>query len=286
MDKIVGLGPESTMHDIQQAFRRDGFVLIHQLIDIGDIDAARSSIVRTLADAGLLNSDDLTVKLPFDESYEAYREAVRTPAFNRLAYLPVLRELVQGLLDDTAFPLPTKLLRAIPPADMRTPSGRYIHQDYAFWGVNDMVTTWLPLMEIPDNLGGLALKRGSHLGPPLELRQLTGADEEWVTANYQPGDVLAFHCLTAHASLPNRRQSVRLSGDFRWLQAHTSLPRELVFGSGASRSEALGDELRRFEWWLPVPAGLTFVDGEVRRVPTSAIFPVSSGWRQWALQDG
>ena len=32
----------------------------------------------------------------------------------------------------------------------------YIHHDYAVPGVQDMLTSWIPLMDIPVSLGGLA----------------------------------------------------------------------------------------------------------------------------------
>jgi hypothetical protein len=46
---------------------------------------------------------------------------------------------------------------------------------------------------------------------------LCGLGYEWETAEYESGDVLAFHSYTVHKSLPNRIPGrIRLSCDFRY----------------------------------------------------------------------
>ncbi len=54
------------------------------------------------------------------------------------------------ILAPDAFSYPVKVLRAIyperPPGVAR---GRYVHQDYGVSGVQDMLTTWVPLTGQP-----------------------------------------------------------------------------------------------------------------------------------------
>jgi hypothetical protein len=68
-----------------------------------------------------------------------------------------LRATVRRILGPEAFSYPVKVLRAVPPESRsgRT-SGRYIHRDYRGTGVQDMLTTWIPLADVPAALGGLA----------------------------------------------------------------------------------------------------------------------------------
>jgi hypothetical protein len=82
-------------------------------------------------------------------------------AFNRLPYLPPLRSAVRRVLGPQAFSYPVKVLRAVYPErpDART-RGRYVHCDYAVSGVQDMLTSWMPLMDIPVRLGGRAVRPG------------------------------------------------------------------------------------------------------------------------------
>ncbi|MFF3313743.1 phytanoyl-CoA dioxygenase family protein [Streptomyces sp. NPDC002952] len=124
------------------------------------------------------------------------------------------------------------MLRATPPVRFKTEPGRFAHQDYAYWKISDMVTSWVPFMEIPPLMGGLALRIGSHRDPPVPLVIPSFKEEDWATAHYMPGDVLLFHCLTAHAALPNLTEKVRMSGDFRWQRATEPVARELVCGTG------------------------------------------------------
>jgi hypothetical protein len=103
-----------------------------------------------------------------------FRQAITSPAFNRLAYLGPLRALVRELLGPVSFPYPVKVLRTVyPEPGTEVTRGRYVHQDYGVAGVQDMLTTWLQLMDV-------ALQ----------------------AADYQPGDVLVFHCPGYRAGPP------------------------------------------------------------------------------------
>ena len=119
---------------------------------------------------------------------------------------------------------------SIPNGREARPRGRYIHYDYGVSGVQDMLTSWIPLMEIPVQIGGLAVQPGGHLGPPRRPRPLSATEPGWATTSYEPGDVIIFHCLTPHAALPNRGSTLRISGDFRWQRPDQPAPAELVLG--------------------------------------------------------
>ena len=89
----------------------------------------------------------------------AYRAAVMSLAFNALPYLAPLRGTVRRILGAQAFSYPVKVLRAVgPEVPAQRPRGRYIHCDYMGSGVQDMLTTWIPLAEVPAPLGGLAVR--------------------------------------------------------------------------------------------------------------------------------
>jgi ectoine hydroxylase-related dioxygenase (phytanoyl-CoA dioxygenase family) len=164
-----------------------------------------------------------------------------------------------------------------------------VHQDYAVSGVQDMLTTWVPLMEIPVRLGGLAIRPGSHLGPPQRPRVLGQDERGWATAHYQPGDALVFHCLTSHAALPNHGTSLRLSGDFRWQRPDQPAPAQLVLGPAGRRRELFSRLFAREPWWEPVPAGLALSPREsLATVPPgpSRYFAVHPRWRHWQPPGG
>lgn len=78
-----------------------------------------------------------------------------------------------------------------------------------------MLTTWIPLAEVPVALGGLAVRPGGHQDRPRRPRLLAGTEPGWATTCYRPGDVIIFHCLTPHAALPNTRASPLIPGHRR-----------------------------------------------------------------------
>jgi Phytanoyl-CoA dioxygenase (PhyH) len=200
--------------------------------------------------------------------------------------LPVgLREVIRLVLGRDAFSYPAKVLRAVYPEHPQArPRGRYIHYDYGVAGVQDMLTSWVQLMDIPVRIGGLAVHPGGHLGPPRRPRPLDVTEPGWATTSYEPGDALVFHCLTPHAALPNRGSALRVSGDFRWQRPDQPVPAELVLGPAARPPEMFSRLFRRERWWEPVPAGLALHPRAqmVAAAPgPSRLIAVHPGWRNW-----
>jgi ectoine hydroxylase-related dioxygenase (phytanoyl-CoA dioxygenase family) len=162
--------------------------------------------------------------------------------------------------------------------------GRYIHYDYAVGGGQDMLTSWLPLMEIPVRLGGLAVQPGGHHWPPQPPRPLGVSEPGWATTSYQPGDVLIFHCLTPHAALPNTGSSLRISGDFRWQVPDHPAPSELILGRAGHGWEVFSRLFHDEPWWEPVPVGLDLHPrAELAAKPPGAsrFFAIHPGWQAW-----
>ena len=225
----------------------DGYLLLRGLLPRAEVEAAGAAVHAALANGGWADAAGRPVgarrALNAREAVRdpAYRRAAGSSAFNRIPYLSALRNLVRGLLGGGAFSYPLKVLRAIYPEGDEPPRGRYVHQDYLGAAVNDMLTTWVPLMPIPVRLGGLAVLPGSQLGAPPPLRVLGERQAErdgWATTDYEVGDVLLFHCLTSHAALPNRAERLRVSQDSRSPTPAPSRARRR--GRGSSRSIRAG----------------------------------------------
>lgn len=225
----------------------------------------------------------------------SFRAALASRGLNRLGYLAPVRSMVRLVLGTGAFCYPVKVLRVVYPERRgQVPKGRYVHQDFGVTGVQDMVTTWLPLMDIAPELGGLAVLPGSHLGPPLRPRLLRADELGWATTEFRPGDVLLFHCLTAHAALPNHTDRVRFSADFRWQAADQPAPSELVLGPAALQArrgqvELYSRLLSAEPWWEPVPSGLMLrsrAELTSAAPPPSRLFPVHRGWQRWRAPVG
>ncbi|HXW46735.1 MAG TPA: phytanoyl-CoA dioxygenase family protein [Streptosporangiaceae bacterium] len=282
----------------------DGYLFLRGLLPAADVRTAHDDVLAALRDGGWADRSgrpadpDRTVNFRQALADPVFRAALITRGLNRLPYLPSLRQLVRSILGPAAFSYPVKVLRTVYPERPHQPVtlGRYVHQDYQNSGVQDMLTTWLPLMEIPAALGGLAVLPGSHLGAPVRPRLLQPAEPGWLSADYQPGDVLLFHCMTAHAALPNGAQKIRLSTDCRWQRPDQPAPAEMVLGP--ARRGQLGQPvelysrlLRRERWWEPVPAGLALQPRErlaAAAAPPapSRLFAVHPGWQYWRPPGG
>jgi Phytanoyl-CoA dioxygenase (PhyH) len=281
---------------LRRRLAADGYLFFRGLLPAGLVREAGAAVAARLRAGGWLDDRGIPSVTPRAASPRAaladpaFRAAVTSPAFNQVPYLPPLRSVIRRILGPGAFSYPAKVLRAVyPEHPAARPLGRYAHVDYGVAGVQDMLTSWVPLMDIPVPLGGLAVRPGGHLRAPRPPRPLSPAERGWATTSYQPGDVIIFHCLTPHAALPNTCPALRLSGDFRWQRADQRAPAELVLGPAARPPELLSRLLRREPWWEPVPAGLVLAPrAELVAAPPgpSRFFAVHPGWQRWRPPPG
>lgn len=282
---------------LRQRLAQDGYLYFRRLLRPADVMVAADSVRAELALGGWTDprsqpqEPQRAVVLRTSRSDPSYRAALASRGLNRLAYLDPLRGTIRRILGPGAFCYPVKVLRVVYPESPSAPArGRYVHQDFAIAGVQDMLTTWLPLMDIPAQVGGLAVQPGSHLDRPRRPRLLGPDEAGWATTDYRPGDVLLYHCLTSHAALPNHSDQWRISADFRWQAADQPAPAELILGPGGAgvrrgRSTELYSQLLSAEpWWEPVPDGL-MLEPRQRLLASppapSRLFAVHPGWRRW-----
>jgi hypothetical protein len=103
------------------------------------------------------------------------------------------------------------------------------HQDHWYTGgTTNLWTVWIPLTDVPLELGPLAVLPGSHTRGLLP-HDGTGAgrqgvhvpaDAAFAAAPLAAGDAIVFNGLTVHRALPNvTRDRVRLSVDYRYQPA-------------------------------------------------------------------
>jgi hypothetical protein len=269
----------------------DGYLFFRGLLPAEQIRATGSAVAAQLRSGGWITDLGSAAATPQAVNFidaladPAFRAAVTGAEFNRIPYLPPLRALVRRVLGPRAFSYPVKVLRAVYPErpDTRT-RGRYVHCDYAVSGVQDMLTTWIPLMDIPVDLGGLAVRPGGHRGRPRRPHVLGPAEPGWATTGYRAGDAVIFHCLTPHAALPNTGSALRISGDFRWQLPDRPAPAELVRGPAGGPQELFSRMFSGQRWWEPVPAGLA-LQPTIQLVAAppgpSRFFAVHPAWQRW-----
>ena len=234
-----------------------GYLLLRGALNRDLVQRVRDDLIAVLHDCNILESPAAPPiwsggPAPTEEEYMAYYErAVQLDSFNRLAESAEVRAVMEAIYDGPVQVWEQRLLRIIPPdPDGSAPLGVGAHQDGSpqlGYLTQDFSTAWIPLTDIDERLGGLAVVPGSHRGG---VRAQTGsassslqtaktqtfeapsAGEQWVTTTFRPGDLVVFASMTLHKGQPNTSDRLRLSCDFRyqpqgayanWL-AHTSGP--------------------------------------------------------------
>lgn len=154
-----------------------------------------------------------------------YRDIQQLQSFHALAHHPNLLKAMDAVFNGETLVHPLKIMRTIFPCaqNFTTPP----HQDFFHVrGTENTWTSWIPLGNCPTELGGLTLVPRSHnwgLLPehPAEGAGLIGIsvpeDAEWVTNEFNAGDVLMFHSHTVHQGIDNNSlDKIRLSMDCRF----------------------------------------------------------------------
>jgi hypothetical protein len=246
----------------------DGYVFLRRLLDADTVRAVGFGGLSHLQRAGWMEvgTDPVhavprtparAVKMRDAFSDPGYRRILADPGFNQIPFVFPLADLMGQILGPAGICYPMKLPRIVYPISVapRQP-GNVIHKDYR--SVQDMFTCWLPLGPVPRSLGGLAVQPGSQQTARVHHRPLDQIEPGWLTTDYEPGDVLVFHCLTTHAALPNRDDRMRFSAEYRWQLADQPAPRRVVIGP---RGHEFGARLfSHTPWWHSVTQGLALFD--------------------------
>lgn len=219
-----------------QRFDQDGYVYLKGLIDPDILLSLRRQIVAICDDCRWLKpgSDPMSgitwtaPKVEGEDAYfDVYDRVQRLEAFHALAHESAVLTLMQALLGDTAFPHPLSITRLVFPENQEwsTPP----HQDYVNnQGTADLYACWIPLSDCPQSMGALSILEGSNRLGLLPVEYALGAGHrqtslpqevdklEWVSTDFELGDVVAFHSLTVHRALSNETDRMRLSVDYRY----------------------------------------------------------------------
>jgi hypothetical protein len=269
---------------LRAVLRRDGYIFMRGLLYPDWVEDVGRHALSALQDAGWTEpgGDPMQAapRLPVRAvamrdafSDPGYRDILLDPGFNAIPYDSPLAWLMRQIMGPEGFCYPLKVPRVVYPASVvpRHP-GNLVHKD--FTSVQDMLTSWIPLQSIPTRLGGLALQPGSQTSARVRHRPLDRLERGWRTTDYEPGDVLIFHCLTTHAALPNRQQRLRISAEYRWQLANMPTPRRMVLGPWGH--EMGSRQFRGTDWWRPVPDGLHLFDDGMQRGVTHRRRPLEA----------
>jgi hypothetical protein len=158
--------------------------------------------------------------------------ANRVPAYAALCHSAAVIGTHERLLGGLIHLHRRKIIRLLPPG------GRVgdVHQDFCYLaeGTVDVLTSWIPLGDVPIEVGGLMVLEGSHvhgalphcrqMAPPDAMREELGG--AWRTADYRLGDMVIFRATLVHTGLDNvdgEGRRIRLSSDTRYQRVDAPL---------------------------------------------------------------
>ena len=256
---------DSDLPALRSRLQADGYILLRNQIDPKLIDGALNVVADNLAETWqCIDMDpdhhpqpaqrhDLFIKEQSEGILlTGYRPITHHEAVQSLLHCDDLVTLMHSLFGQEPMTYDTKWVRV-----KGTNESTDEHSDYYRFAEHctQMVTAWMPLMDVPVHKGPLAVCPGSHLlidgdgdgddgqyGMDQKECELPADFETfhestcWKTCDFKKGDILIFDIRLVHASLTNQTKQFRVSIDTRWQ------PRSVV--------TLIGDSFVRFQRYL------------------------------------
>ena len=224
--------------DVPDALRArmasDGYLFLRGLMPRDTLAALQAEIGTLAREAGWLRRDAPVAEAradldgfcvdPEPRYLETLRRINRLEAYHALKHHPALLGVLERLLGGAVFPHPRVLMRNIFPA--REAFTTKAHQDFPnVQGTTEVYTAWIPLIDVPMEVGPLQVAVGSHRQGVYDFHIGAGAggieiedplEGRWATSSFAVGDVLIFHSMLVHKGVPNRSDRLRMSMDVRF----------------------------------------------------------------------
>ncbi|MEZ5966272.1 MAG: phytanoyl-CoA dioxygenase family protein [Planctomycetota bacterium] len=204
-----------------------GHLTLRGVLEAAEITAVRSAVHRAAARVPALE--------PTATEGEAYARAFRQhtnlwrvdPGVARFTLAPRLARLAAELLGVVAVRLYHDQALFKLPGGSATPW----HQDKHYWPIDqEMLTLWMPLVDLEPDMGELHFARGSHLGGALSDHPISAASQDELaalvrrrghevvgTGAMRAGDVSVHLAWTAHAAGANATATCREAMTVIWM---------------------------------------------------------------------
>lgn len=240
---------ESGHEALWQRFERDGYLFFRDVLDKDAIARARKDVGGWFEREGLAEvKADRVVFIGHDMSALPSQPLPLHDqgTWQRLAADPSLQALLTLVFGDKPFILPLGEYQFSWPG--KSPGG--IHQDEVFNIGLGLVVCWIPLVDVPAEVGGLRIAEAMHSHGSFHksVKQRVGAGaassyakksdiaastyidpsaipaDAWRRIDYRQGDLLLFDGYTPHQGLPTTTDSMRLSVDMRVVPPSRGVP--------------------------------------------------------------
>ena len=254
-----------------QAFRRDGFVVVPDLLSPDELDRYGAAVDEAVARRSRHDTRTLAQKSRYEQSFTQCQNLWEdSPDVRPLTFHPLVAQTAARLLGVDAVRLWHDQALYKEAGGRRTDP----HQDHPYWPIveTDTVTAWIPFDGSTLEGGALGYLPGSHrVGvrqfvniffggdddpDPLARPELAGIEPVFVEV--PPGAVAFHHGLTFHLATPNVTGTVR--------RVHTTIyfadgctkgpgsyPHPSVERAGIAMGDVIASDVTPIAW--PRPAG-------------------------------
>lgn len=232
---------------LKEKMDEDGYLFIRDFFPQEIIEAARLSLLETLAEKGIFDPAHPLFEgvLKPDEVPAFSPEAARDDsAVHRVVFGPEIKTFYERFLGGAIRHFDYIWLRS-----MGRGKGTNPHCDVVYMGrgTRDLYTAWIPYGNVSYEVGGLMILEKSHRqaerlknylnsdvdtycvnqperhgwktggllsNNPVSLQEKLGG--RWLSTEFRMGDLLTFRMETVHGSIDNQTDRLRLSSDTRY----------------------------------------------------------------------
>jgi hypothetical protein len=221
---------------LRERWNDDGVLFLRGVMDLELIGWARDKYRAALAGEGLIDpANEVPIWTGATPKTRRPCDALGTQVWHEVVKQPELNAILHDVFDDDPVWIPIVAHRSGMPSgpvkdgeDMF--SGR--HQDGFFNEGIQFAICWMPIRDVDMNSGSFAVAPGTHRRGVLHVESADGypippgviADDAWRSADFRAGDLLIFNYLTAHATLPNPSNQIRMSLDVRAVPSSAPQP--------------------------------------------------------------
>jgi hypothetical protein len=221
---------------LRRRWQEDGVLFLRGVMDPELIGWARGKFREALAAEDLIDpSKEVPTWTGKPPKTRRPIDALGTTVWHEVVKQPELNAILRDVFDSDPVWIPIAAHRnGMPSGPLREGQDIFAgrHQDGFFNEGIQFAICWMPIRDITMNTGSFAVAPGTHrrgvlhveTGDGYEIPPGTIPDDAWRSAEFRVGDVLIFHYLTAHATLPNPSDEIRMSLDVRAIPSWAPQP--------------------------------------------------------------
>lgn len=257
LGRLEPTDPSLPMDDLREQYRAQGYLWLKHFLDREQVLAFRRRFFAAFEDVGLLAPDTDPVDGIYSghEDRETARkilmETVRWAAYESFCFAPPIWQFYEEFLGGPVYLHKRKIVRYTRPGDLNC-TGAHYDLTYLRGGTDSVCTSWIPIGDIPVEMGGLVYLEGSDrwgreteeefrrknadLSPEERIsaynKNMTQGGwlskdlptlaarmgSRWLIADYEAGDMVVHSAYMIHAATLNGSSEgrLRLSTDIRY----------------------------------------------------------------------